>query len=330
MIAIGSYTLPTNVIMAPLAGVSDLALRLIVREHGARICFFEMIDANSIVYARGRKTRALMRTHPDDTPTAAQVLGDDPAKVLEAARVIIETVRPPFLDLNAACPVRKVVRRKCGAQLLTDPDRLFAIIRTLAAGLEVPITVKLRTGYDRPDQARMRHIARGCEESGAAALFVHGRTKEQLYSGEVDYDSIRAVKGSVTIPVFGSGNVFSGRHAREMIDRTGCDGVLAARGALGNPWIFREIEEYLRTGTLPLPVPIDTKVEVALRHLAYMKEHRVVGPRSLVGYMRKYVMWYSKGMPHAARIRRRINTVGSYEEMVELVRAVGTQEVVSI
>ena len=191
----------------------------------------------------------------------------------------------------------------------------------------MPITVKLRTGYELPDREAIAAIARGCEASGASALFVHGRTKEQLYRGDVDYGSISAVKQAVTIPVFGSGNVFNAYLAKEMIDRTGCDGVLVARGALGNPWIFREIEQYLATGTLPPPVDLATKQEVLLRHLAYMREHKNLRPSSLVGFMRKYVIWYSKGLPHATRIRQRISTIRSYEEMVELAGSVSKEEI---
>lgn len=328
MIAIGPTRIDTKVFLAPLSGVSDLPFRLIAREHGARFCFYEMVDANSLIHEKARKTAAILQTNAKDAPIAAQLLGEDPEMMLKAARKLLGIVRTPFLDVNAACPAQKVVRKGAGSRLLTRPETLFMIIKKLALSLPVPVTVKIRTGYEQADFSAIAAIARGCQASGASAIFVHGRTREQGYAGEVDYDAIGAIKDAVKVPVIASGNIFSGPLAKRMFDRTSCDGILVARGAMGAPWIFGEIDEYLETGrTLP-PVELTTKQAVLAKHLAYIEEYKDLTPYGRVGYMRKFVMWYLKGIPHATRIRERACAAKTYAEMLELVRSAGIGEAV--
>ena len=320
MVKIGSYALDTNILLAPMAGCTDLAFRLIAREEGARFCFFEMIDANSAVRNRAN-TFSMLKTHALDKPIAVQLLGNDPDMMLKAAQNVLEAVNVAFLDVNAACPAKKVVKKRAGACLLRDSYKLFAIIKKLAGTLTVPITVKLRTGHENETLQDIVHVARGCESSGASALFVHGRTRLQGYSGEIDYDTIREMKSSVQIPVFGSGNVFSVEHAKQMFDRTSCDGILVARGALGNPWIFRELESYFKDGSVTAPADNPTKKMVLKRHLTYIETHNDCSRRGKVGVMRKVAMWYTRSFPNARRARQEISVVKSCEKMLELVDA---------
>ena len=318
MIRIGSSELPTNLLLAPMAGCTDLAFRLIAREHGAKFCFFEMVDCNSITYGAKRRVYSILKTLEEDRPIAAQLLGRDPSKMLAGAQEILAVTKPAFLDINAACPAKKVVKKKCGAYLLKDEPELCAVLKKLSSNLPVPVTVKLRIGYDRSDPVKIAHLAKKCQDSGAAALFVHGRTQAKGYSGLIDYASIKAIKESVKIPVFGSGNIFSPEMAKKMLDETGCDGILVARGALGNPWIFEEISEYLANGRV-CPTPnINVKKDVIKKHISTMEKFKDPGPRGNVGHMKKAVYWYIKGFPLAARIREKVSLVNSYEKMLKL------------
>lgn len=327
MITIGSTKIDTNIFMAPLSGVSDLSFRLIAREHGAKFCFYEMVDAHSLSYEKARKTMAMFRSSPEDLPIAAQILGNDPDMMLRGARRIMDIAKISFLDINAACPAKKVVKKGAGAYLLLRAGDLFAIIKRLASAMPVPVTVKLRIGYENCDMEGISRIAAGCESSGASAIFVHGRTRTQGYSGEIDYDSIRRIKDSVKVPVLASGNIFNGPLARMMFDRTGCDGILVARGALGNPWIFDEISRYLKNGEALPQADIETRRSVLLRHLSYIMEYKDLTPPGKVGYMRKFVMWYMKGVPGAKRIREKTCSARTHDELIELIHTVRPEEV---
>lgn len=308
----------TNVLLAPMAGCTDLSLRLIARENGARFAFFEMVDSNSIIYGNTKKTISILKSIEKDNPIAAQVLGEDPAGMLKAAKRILELTKPVFMDINAACPVKKAVRKKAGAYLVKHPEKLYEIVRTLASALPVPVTVKLRSGYAQRDTEAIAAIAKNCESSGAAAIFIHGRTREQGYAGEIDYESIRIVKDSVKIPVIGSGNIFTPQSAGQMIDCTACDGVLVARGGLGNPWLAHDIEEFLHTGRLQKPVESEIRIDTLKRHLKYIALYRDGGPSGKVGFMRKTALWYIKHFTRSARLREKISLVKSYEKMLEL------------
>ncbi|MFH1347752.1 MAG: tRNA dihydrouridine synthase DusB [Candidatus Margulisiibacteriota bacterium] len=321
MIKIGSREIDTNIFLAPLAGCADLSFRLISREHGAKFCFYEMVDSNSLVHGQGTNKDILM-THPDDQPIAAQILGSDPEVTLAAAKILLSRINPVFLDVNAACPAKKVQRKKAGAYLVREPKALYAIVAKLAANLDLPITVKLRVGFNTTNLNLLAAIAKNCEASGAAALFVHGRTRKQLYSGQVDYQAINAVKRSVSIPVFGSGDVLSPELAKKMLEETGCDGVLVARGAMGNPWIFRHIEKYFKTGQNHTEIPFSKKKKVLLKHLAYMEKYRQSRPTNKLGMMKKIAILYLKYLPEAARIRSRIASVKDYAELVKDIKKI--------
>jgi len=319
MIKIGSSTIPTRIFLAPMAGCSDLSFRLIAREHGAKFCFFEMVDCNSITYGPKRKVHSILRTVEEDAPIAAQLLGRDPDAMLRGAKEILSITKVSFLDINAACPAKKVIKKRAGSYLMKDPQELYAIVKRLALSLPVPVTVKIRTGYDEPDIIGIAALAKNCEKSGAGALFVHGRTRLEGYMGAVDYRAIKAVKESVNIPVFGSGNIFSPALAKKMLDETGCDGMLAARGALGNPWIIKQIEDFLFNGRLDPSIDFETKKNVLKKHLAYMERFKESSPSGKTGRMQKVMLWYLKSFPNASRAREKVSLVNSYEKMIELI-----------
>ena len=319
MLKIGSSEIPSNILLAPMAGCTDLPFRLITREHGAKFCFFEMIDCNSITYGPKRKFHSILKTLKEDKPIAAQLLGRDPSKMLAGAKEILAVTKPAFLDINAACPARKVVKKKAGAYLLKDELELCSILKKLSSNLPIPVTVKLRIGYDKADPLKIARLAKKCRDSGTSAIFVHGRTQAKGYSGDIDYASIRAIKESVDIPVFGSGNIFSAEFAKKMLDETGCDGILVARGALGNPWIFKEIDEYLKAGQI-CPAPgLNVKKMALKKHISYIEKLGNYGLKSNVGHMRKVIFWYLKGFPLAAKARQKVSLVNSYEKMIKLI-----------
>jgi nifR3 family TIM-barrel protein len=318
MIRIGSSVINTRAPVAPMAGCTDLPLRLISRENGARFAFFEMVDSNSIIYGNSRKTISILKSVEADHPIAAQLLGEDPHGMLKSAKRILELSRPIFIDINAACPVKKAVKKKAGAYLIRAPKTLACIVKTLASALPVPVTVKLRAGYDKIYPEEMASIAKSCESSGASAIFVHGRTRSAGYSGPVDYTVIRAIKETVKVPVIGSGDIFSVESAKKMIDETYCDGVLVARGSLGNPWLSKQIDDYLTNGKMPDDISAQNRLETLKRHLAYVDLYRDSNPAGKVGYMRKVAMWYIKKFIGSSRIRRKISLVKTYDEMLKL------------
>ena len=321
MIHIGSTQIATNIFLAPLSGCSDLAFRLIAREYGAKFCFFEMIDAHSLLSPNPKKFN-ILKTLEQDTPIAAQLLGIDPAMMLDAAQILLERVHVSFLDVNGACPSKKVVKRGAGAALLNTPAHLAHIIQTLAASLAVPITVKLRVGFNTSDLPALLDLAKLCEASGAAALFVHGRTRVQAYTGDIDYGAIRAIKHAVTIPVFGSGNIFTPQLAQHMFAETDCDGILVARGAFGNPWIFRTIEQYLQQGIMPSEEDLVVKKTALKKHLAYIAQYKDCTRSGKIGFMRKVTIWYLKGFPLAARIRGQVGAIPDYETLLQFIEQI--------
>jgi len=315
---IGSCDIRAKVLLAPMSGCTDLPFRLIAREHGAKFCFFEMIDAHSVTHHR-KKTLAMLKTLESDQPIALQLLGNDPQIMLSAARAILPLTKAAFLDINAACPVKKVMKKKAGAYLLKNGDMLCEMIRLLTSSLKLPVTVKMRLGHEKETLADITHLAKRCESNGASAIFIHGRTRLQHYSGTVNYEAIRSVKDSVKIPVIGSGDVLSAQLAKKMFDETSCDAILVARGALGNPWIFNDIEDHLKDGTVPRPITISEIKTVAKRHLAYMYKHMECGDPGKVGVMRKTALWYLRSFPGARGMRAEISLVKSYEKMIELI-----------
>ncbi len=316
MLKIGSVTLPTNILLAPLAGISDGPFRMICREHGCRFTSVEMINARAVAH-HSKKTKRMLAADPGDRPLGVQILGCELPYVLKGLEVM-ETFAYDILDFNAACPVRKVCRRGEGTALMKEPEKLKELLGTLVKHSTRPVTIKLRSGWDK-ETRNAPDIARLAEACGVAAVFIHGRTREQFYKGTVDYGIIAAVKKAVRVPVIGSGDVLSARHAKKMFDETGCDGVLVARGALGHPWIFREIEAYLEDGRLPEPVPLATILETFTRHLELsIAEHT---EKRAVKIMRKFVGWYLKGQPNIRVLRQAVSTARTRQELTRALQA---------
>ena len=310
-----------KIYLAPMSGVTDLSFRLISRSFGATYCFFEMLASRATLYDNPKNMR-LIKTIPKDRSISAQLLGDDPAIMLAAAQKVMDRVTISSLDINSACPAKKIISKGAGAALLKNTTKLGKIIRKLSSGLRIPVTVKLRTGFNKSDVAECVKRALVCQENGAATVFIHGRTASQGYSGDVDYESIRAVKKAIKIPVFGSGNIFTPALAKKMLDETSSDGILVARGALGNPWIFRDIKTYLKTGQSPKSPTLTQKKKILKKHLAYIEKYKVMRPIHKIGFMGKVIMSYFRGLCNASRIREKISRARSYTELIRLIDTV--------
>lgn len=310
---IGNVVLDNNVILAPMAGVSDLPFRLLCKEQGVGMTCSEMVSAKAISF-HNKNTEALLETAPQERPVSLQLFGSDPDIISEMAAYIEDR---PFdvLDINMGCPVPKVAGNGEGSALMRNPKLVEEIISKTARRIKKPLTVKIRKGFTE-QEVNAVEIARIAEASGAAAIAVHGRTREQYYSGTADWDIIRQVKEAVKIPVIGNGDVTSAQKAKQLLDETGCDGVMVGRAAQGNPWIFKEITHYLATGEL-LPRPDKAEVrDMMLRHARMQIEYKgeYIGMRE----MRKHVAWYTSGYPNSAKLRGCINEVESYEELEAL------------
>ena len=304
-------------ILAPMAGVTDLPFRLLCKEQGAGLLCMEMISAKALQY-KNKNTKALLEIHPGEYPVSLQLFGSDPYIISEMAKEIEEL---PFqiLDINMGCPVPKVVKNGEGSALMKDPGKVYEIVNQTVKAIRKPVTVKIRKGFD-DGHINAVEIAKVIEEAGGAAVAVHGRTREQYYSGRADWEIIRRVKEAVSIPVIGNGDVVSGETAQAMMRQTGCDGVMIGRAAQGNPWIFRELAEYEKTGKRPARPSGGMMKEAMLRHARLQMEFK--GDYIGIREMRKHVSWYTKGMEGSAKLRDAVNRVESYEELNELLDSV--------
>lgn len=313
-LTIGNVTLDNNIILAPMAGVTDLPFRLLCSEQGAGLTCMEMVSAKAILY-KNKNTAALLEIHPEEGPTSLQLFGSDPKILSEMAKQIEE--RPfSILDINMGCPVPKVVNNGEGSALMKQPKLVGEIVSAVSKAIEKPVTVKIRKGFDEQNVNAVE-IAKIAEEAGAAAVAVHGRTREQYYAGEADWEIIARVKEAVSIPVIGNGDITDGISARKMMELTGCDGVMVGRAARGNPWLFRQIIAYLRDGTVLHRPDIAEVKEMLLRHAGLQLETK--GEYTGIREMRKHFAWYTTGYPNSSRLRQNVNMVEDFETLRRLI-----------
>ena len=314
-LTIGNVELTNPYILAPMAGVTDLPFRLLCKEQGAGLLCMEMVSAKAIQY-NNKNTKALLEIHPEEMPVSLQLFGSDPDVISEIAKQIEE--RPfSILDINMGCPVPKIVRNGEGSALMKQPKLVHEIVSKTVKAIKKPVTVKIRKGFD-DSCINAVEIAKIIEDAGASAVAVHGRTREQYYSGKADWEIIRQVKEAVSIPVIGNGDVVSGESAIAMQKETGCDGVMIGRGAQGNPWIFSELLAYDRTGEMPARPTMEEIKQMIYRHARLQVKYK--GEYLGIREMRKHVSWYTSGLPNSAKLRGEINAVESLEELESLLK----------
>lgn len=308
---IGNLNLDNKVFLSPMAGVTDLPFRLICKEQDCGMLYTEMVNAKALCYD-DQNTKKMLKIEEEEHPVAIQIFGSDPEYMGGAAK-ILNSYPNEILDINMGCPAPKVVKNGDGSALLKNPELAAKVLRAVVDNSEKPVTLKIRKGWDDTciNAVEISKIAQDC---GISAIAVHGRTREQYYSGKADWDIIKEVKQNVSIPVIGNGDVFEVEDAINMLNKTNCDAIMIGRGAQGNPWIFKRINHYMQTGEI-LPDPtLEEKIDTAMKHLKLaVQEH---GEYVAVREMRKHIAWYLKGLRNSAKVRDEINKIESYEEVV--------------
>ena len=315
ILQIGDIKIENPVFLAPMAGITDLPYRCLIKEQGGcGLVYTEMVSAKGLVYGN-QKTKELLTIDDKERPVALQLFGNQPEVLAEAAEIVVEEVDPELIDLNVGCPAPKIVNSGYGSALMKDPQLLGRIVAAMNQAVPTPITVKIRAGWDRENLNAVQ-VAKIVESNGAAALAVHGRTREEFYRGQADWEIIKKVKDAIGIPVIGNGDIFSPQDAQEMIEETNCDAIMIARGAKGNPWIFNRVSKYLNSGELVAPPKPEMKIETAINHLKKLVEYKgeYVGVRE----MRKHTAWYIKGLRNCTAIKDRANQAEDLDEMIAI------------
>ena len=317
-VKIGALTLASPLFLAPMAGITNLPMRLLARDNGASLCFTEMVSVNGLV-REGEKSFDLVRSIPDDRPLGIQIFGDDPGTLAHGARLV--EAYGDLIDINMGCPVRKVVGTGAGSALLREPARVAAIIRAVRAATPLPLTIKIRSGWHAGDN-NFLEIGRIAEAEGCDAVTLHPRSRSQMFDGHADWSHLAEMKRALAIPVIGSGDLFRAEDAVAMMEQTGCDGVMVARGGLGYPWMFREIGSLL-DGGIPTPPTAEERRTTALKHLELFIA--LSGEAVAVREMRKHLAWYARGLPGAARFRAGVNLLTTAEETVRAIEGFFTE-----
>ena len=313
---IGNVEIENSLALGPMAGVTDLPFRLLCKEQGCGILYSEMVSAKAILY-KNKNTDVLLNIDKREHPVGIQLFGSDPDIMAEIGSRVAEG-NCDFIDINMGCPVPKIVNNHEGSYLLTQPKLVEEILTKMVKAINKPVTVKTRKGF-KDGESPAVEIAKIAESCGVAAVAVHGRTREQYYGGKADWDIIKAVKEAVKIPVIGNGDIFSPQDAKAMKEYTGCDGLMVGRAARGNPWIFKEINEYLKTGIVPEKPSAEEVKNMILKHASMLIEYK--GEYTAVREMRKHIAWYTQGLPHSAELRRRCNEIVSWESLKEVIES---------
>ena len=306
------FEIDSNVYLAPMAGVTDLPFRLICKEHGCGLLYTEMINAKALCFD-DQKTKKMLNILEEELPVAIQIFGSEPEYMGQAAKILNDYPNA-ILDINMGCPAPKVVKNGDGSALMKNPELARKVLESVVANSKKPVTLKIRKGWDSESENALE-IAKIAEEEGISAITIHGRTREQYYSGNADWEIIKVLKNELNIPVIGNGDVCSIDDAIKMKDMTNCDAIMIGRGAQGNPWIFREIDHYLKTGERLDKPTKNEKIDVAIKHMNLsVKEH---GEYVAVREMRKHIGWYLKGMKNSARFRDEINKMEDVSEVIK-------------
>ncbi len=317
MFKIGNIEIQNPIVLAPMAGICNSAYRRIIKEMGCGLIYAEMVSDKAITYG-SKKTIDMLYMTDMERPIAQQIFGSDKDSFVTAAKYIYDNMHPDIIDINMGCPVPKVaLRAQAGSALLKDPDKVFDIVSSVVKAVPVPVTVKIRSGWDQ-NHINAVEIAKVVEQAGAKAIAVHGRTRSQGYSGKADWNIIKQVKQAVTIPVIGNGDVRSCYDAKKMLDETGCDAVMIGRGVLGNPWLIKECIDYIENGKIPKKVSIDEKYDMILYHIHLLEQQKNEKVANLE--MRTHIAYYLKGVPGASELKQKVFQTKNLTELKNLIK----------